>query len=99
MSRIFAKQGEWVTCEKGHPICVAIKNINEADIFIPTHLAAWQQPEPKRGDAKPVCAKCGAPFWHGYEGGQHFHFKDGWRTRNPDGGEVSVWQKLMQMLK
>jgi hypothetical protein len=99
MTKRFAKKGEWVTCENGHPICVAIRNINEADIFVPTHLAAWQQPEPKCGDVSPVCARCGAAFWHSYGGGQHFHFKDGWRSRNPDGSENGLWQKIVNLLK
>lgn len=94
---VFAKKGEPVTCENGHIICTFSRNVAVADDFIPTHLYTWTQPEPQRGDSGPVCAQCGALFWHGAGGGQHFHFADGWRDVPPPGRKTikkSLWERM-----
>lgn len=85
MYKRFAKKSELITCENGHPICLVARDVTTTDVFMPTHLIAWQQPEPKHGDTEVHCSRCGGLFWHANDGGQHFHFRDGWRLHAPEG--------------
>jgi hypothetical protein len=85
MDNLFARKGEAVMCENGHIICTVANNIAVAGKYVPTNMYNWTQPEPVSGEkdfTKIICQRCGSLFWH-CEGGQHFHFSDGWRTVEP----------------
>lgn len=73
-SQVYAKAGEIVTCENGHPICTIGRDIVIGEPWDPTALVDWQQPEPTIGTF-PKCAICGEDF---YLSGA-LHFEDGWR--------------------
>ena len=61
---IYAKAGEFVTCENGHPICEFLVDVvSGATQDLPRQLGNWHQEEPKVGQAPiPRCAVCGARF-------------------------------------
>jgi hypothetical protein len=63
---MYAKQGERITCENGHLICVVARDIEVGQM--PERgkdLKDWQQPEPDVGTlAKDIkCAQCGAEWF------------------------------------
>ncbi len=70
----YARKGEIVTCEQGHPIFTFARDVKPTEKFDPSALTDWKQAEPQAGE-RPTCAVCGGQF---HKGGA-FHFKDGWR--------------------
>lgn len=76
---VYARKGDWVTCENGHVICMFTRKVILGDPFDMSALDLWKQPIPKIGDPIPVCKHCGADFVRGLMGNE-FHFYDGWRT-------------------
>lgn len=77
MAELYAKAGETVTCENGHPICDFVVDIRRGQPQHPaTQLGNWRQPEPQVGTIPiPGCEKCGAPFTDG----MLYHVGDSWR--------------------
>lgn len=74
---IYARAGEWVTCESGHVICMFARKVALGDTFDESALQHWTQEAPKLGQMRvPGCDICGAEFARG----PSFHFYDGWRT-------------------
>lgn len=83
--RLFARRGEWVTCENGHHICQFTRDVMVGEMFDPAAMGNWQRPAPERGtmhhDAlcdirEPGAAlPCGARWFIGC----NYHFADGWR--------------------
>lgn len=73
----YAREGDVVTCENGHPICEFIKTVYVGDIQDPKNqLGFWHQPKPEVGQTEiPRCNTCGGRW---YLWGV-LHFKDGWR--------------------
>ena len=75
--KIYAYQGETVTCVNGHTICKFAEHVCVGDIFRPTDLTDWEQEEPKVGQIPlPRCNVCGGRF---YLGGNIFHIGKEWR--------------------
>lgn len=77
---LFAKSGEWVTCENGHRICRVARDIQQGELMQPENkLVEWQQPKPVSGQRSEQirCGLCGAK-WFGSHLGK-LHFEDGWR--------------------
>jgi hypothetical protein len=74
----YAREGEVVTCENGHPICEFIQTVYVGDTQDPENqLGFWHQPKPEVGqNPVPRCSKCGGRW---YIAGGIMHFKDGWR--------------------
>ena len=74
----YARAGETITCEEGHPICDFVQTVSFGQTQnLPEHLGNWRQDEPKVGTLPlPVCAVCGSKFTLG----AIFHFKEGWRA-------------------
>ena len=67
---IFAKAGEWVTCENGHRICQIARDLIKNEMMDPPRdFANWQQSEPALGTPADaiLCADCGA---HWFNNGQ-----------------------------
>ena len=63
--KLYAKEGERVTCEDGHHICTLAADI---PLYSTGALKAdWHQPEPKIGD-QPVCKICGKMWFAGHIG-------------------------------
>lgn len=90
---IYAKQGDWVTCESGHFIAMFNRIVRCGDAFDPLCIVSWRQPEPKVGGPMPVCEHCGGYFVRG--SGSEFHFPNGWRTVTPARvGAVGWFKKL-----
>ena len=75
---IYARKGEVVVCENGHPVCELARDVNLGETFDPSDLVNWKQSPPKIGDTAPRCV-CGARYWRGDNLAQNFHFIDGWR--------------------
>lgn len=79
---LFARAGDVVVCDgfRQHPICTFVETVGIGDIFNPFALENWSQPKPELGQIVGefglTCDVCGGSWWLG---GNHFHFKDGWR--------------------
>ena len=77
---IFARAGEWITCENAHPICRMGRTVQYGDIVkLDVDFLGWTQAIPSAGDLAVWCAHCGAEFW---KPGNGYHFADGWRPSN-----------------
>lgn len=73
---IYARQGEWVTCENDHYICMFNESVRTGGAFNEETMIMWRQPAPKIGDPMPTCRYCTGAF---VRDGSIFHFYDGWR--------------------
>ena len=75
---VYAKAGEVVTCENGHPICEFVVDvISGATQNLPKQLGNWRQKVPTVGQMPiPRCAVCGARF---AIAGGIFHIGSEWR--------------------
>jgi hypothetical protein len=80
MTALYAKKGERITCESGHPICTVAKDIPFGAMHDDGFFCDWLQPEPKHGMLASMlgCLICGAP-WFASGLGPQLHFEDGWR--------------------
>lgn len=77
---LYARKGERVTCESGHPICAFSRDAACGEAFDQSgFLCEWTQAEPVAGDTNVGCRTCGAPFYDGLA----LHFADGYRYSNP----------------
>ena len=80
---IYAEEGQWITCENGHPIARYCRTVKFGDAFLPDqHLIDWQQPMPETGVDLPLtCRQCGAPWAKQISGVKcAHHFEgEGWR--------------------
>ena len=77
---IYARAGEIVTCENGHPICEFVENVFYGQIQdVTRQFGNWWQEQPKIGEF-PIrgCTVCGAMFTTGMV----YHIGDSWRERN-----------------
>lgn len=93
MDGIYARAGEWVTCEWQHPICMFTKTAKVGETFKPDDLANWYQTVPNVGTIDvPGCQHCGKPYWRP---GNEFHFYDGWRRV----GQRSLWDKVLDFIR
>jgi hypothetical protein len=74
----YAREGEVVTCENGHPVCEFVQTVFMGDMQdLENQLGFWHQPKPEVGQLEiPRCAKCNGRF---YISGGIMHLKDGWR--------------------
>ena len=82
-ARLFAKAGETVTCENGHPICDAAHDLVYGELQDPPNdWTNWRQPEPPIGTlpAEALCVVCGAQWFGAVGRVAQFHFEDGWRS-------------------
>ena len=84
--KVWAHQGEAVTCIKGHAICTVARTIHYGDPRNGGDFVNWQQPEPDRSHsvADIVCTKCRGRWLRGNtKNGYQFHFgappHGGWR--------------------
>lgn len=60
---VFAKAGEVVTCENGHPICTVARDIHTKDTMTAGQFKDWKiDIDTRPGAAIPFCPTCGAPF-------------------------------------
>ena len=75
-SPLYAKEGEWVTCENGHRIAMFSRDVRWGEMFDPLALRDWQQPEPAIGSYPMRCDRCGAEWSTGIQ----YHFSNGWRV-------------------
>lgn len=76
MRGLYAKEGDWVTCEEGHQIAQFARDVPVGSMFQGDELHNWKQTEPKRGQLAQPCEHCGRPWFAGMQ----FHFSDGWRV-------------------
>jgi hypothetical protein len=85
----WARKGEKITCENGHPIGEIIRDIKIGEDFDPQALGNWIQEEPIVGKVPPRCSICGE-WWHRVEtrpteveglkfGRFQYHIEDDWR--------------------
>ena len=74
-SLYYARRGEIVTCENGHPIVTMMRDVKLGEQFDPDAFVNWRQ-VPDWSVKAPVCDRCGTPFWMP---DNVFHFDDGWR--------------------
>jgi hypothetical protein len=81
---LYAKAGEQVTCENGHVICEAARDLHTFATWSPADWTNWTQPEPMPGTSLEacLCAICGARWVRAP--GMIYHFADGWRDGRPD---------------
>ena len=80
MPVIYARRGEWVTCEGGHKICRFRRDVRWFETFEGQAVGDWQQPEPAVGTQHCPCTKCGASWFQAnLRSGTIYHFRDGWR--------------------
>jgi len=79
MSKPYAKAGEQVTCENGHPICTIATDIYQGQMFDPASLRDWVQKTPIIGTSFDMlaCVHCGAAW---VRSNYIMHFADGWRS-------------------
>lgn len=70
----YAKAGEAVTCELGHPIARAARDIVKGEAAFSPGQFEWLIQEPLPLDVPPTCS-CGAPFFRA----GRYHFEGGWR--------------------
>ena len=60
---IFAKAGDLVTCENGHPICTVAVDLNTQAKMTSAQFKDWQiDIDTSPGVAMPSCPICGAKF-------------------------------------
>ena len=89
--KLYAKSGQWITCENGHRICQIVRDLYIGDLGWAACIGNWQEnafPEPALGQT--ICPRCGicGGWWSG--GGWEFHFEDGgwrlhdWRVPQPN---------------
>ena len=84
--KVWAHQGESVTCIKGHAVCTVARTIMVGDPRNGGDFINWQQPEPDRSEsvADLRCKKCRGAWIRGNpKDGFQFHFAapphDEWR--------------------
>ena len=75
VKNIYAKRGDLITCENGHPIATFERDVEVGDSFDATAIVAWQQTPPEIGTMEKPCEICGQRWFKG----PYFHFWDGWR--------------------
>ncbi|QPF87010.1 hypothetical protein IC762_12220 [Bradyrhizobium genosp. L] len=73
----YARKGETVTCEAGHPICDFVETVYVGEIQdVDGEIGNWRQEKVVRGTIPiPGCAICGAAFTDGII----FHIGNEWR--------------------
>lgn len=77
-SPLYAKGGEWITCEGGHRVArfacdVAVGQMQD----LSQQLIEWQQTQPEIGSPLPArCETCGSVY---AQGPGLFHMERGWR--------------------
>lgn len=75
--KVWASQGEWVTCVNGHPICEIAHTIYVGHARSERDFCNWKQPEPDRKTsvAEIRCVKCKGVWVRGNnKEGYQFHF-------------------------
>jgi len=84
--KLWARQGESVTCIKGHAICDMARDVYVGDGRAAEDFTNWRQPEPDKSQsvAELRCAQCRGVWIRGNpRDGYQFHFgsdpKEGWR--------------------
>lgn len=80
--RRFAKRGDRVTCEEGHYICVAARDLYVGDMQDGREdWADWCFDAPPIPGTLPPPCQCGAVWWKPLrdEDIVGFHFEEGWR--------------------
>lgn len=75
---IFAKAGEWVTCESGHRICQIARDLELGELQLANDFTNWQQDEPAPGAMIAQCAVCGGDWYRGVTG-LEMHIGGKWR--------------------
>lgn len=93
---VYARRGEWVTCEKGHPICEVQRSIKIGDICdFDNDLGLWQQPAPLIGTMVMPRCRCGAEF---VRPGNVFHFcNGGWRMVREYSARRTRWRRFLKL--
>ncbi len=81
---VYARAGEWVTCEKGHTVCAFAETVHVGQMQdVGRHFTYWCQEPPMLGQLPiPGCQICGAAWTNGMS----YHFDDGWRYSGQEGG-------------
>lgn len=74
MMALYAKAGETVTCELGHRIARASRDLVMYEVMLTLGQFDWIVEEPMQGQIIPNCS-CGAKWWRFGE----LHFEGGWR--------------------
>ena len=77
LAKVYARKGETITCENGHPICEFADDVYVGNLPKPSNFINWTQEEPEFG-SRPKCAVCNGDFWVGGEGFR-VHIGDAWR--------------------
>ena len=75
--RVWANQGEAVTCIKGHAICEMARTVYVGEPRSGEHFTNWRQPEPDRATPVPEirCTVCRSVWIRGNTSdGYQFHF-------------------------
>ena len=79
MGRLYAQNGEQITCENGHEICSAAKDIHLGTTVSVESFQDWKIEAPKVGDAiDGRCPICGA-YWMNKTGWE-LHVGNEWRS-------------------
>lgn len=100
--KIYASEGEIVTCTNGHHVCkftetvfyYAVQELERQLSFLPGQV------KPSHGSSFDKCTcYCGSSYTKAYNGGQIFHFKDGWRAESIRTNMDSLLYKMKFKLK
>lgn len=75
MSQLYARKGEWVCCEQGHPIVQCMRDIKVDELYDAQAFGNWKQTPPERGDVASPCVICGSRWF----AGMNLHFAGGFR--------------------
>jgi hypothetical protein len=74
------RKGDVVTCENGHPLYEAIRDIYRQKIVQASAFrGVGNIPSPAGNDPMRPCPICGAEFHREHGGKLQLHFADGWR--------------------
>lgn len=74
--RLWAREGECVTCEYGHHICTVAVDIPLGAVHSDDFFTDWCFATPPKVGIEPPPCQCGGVWWWRTVG---FHFEDGWR--------------------